>query len=197
MRMNGYHDWETRLSNELEPLLSLRDPRPKISAYDNLPFAIFLYAPEHEFAVQEEIVRSAKRLGNKGKRVTTISLAERFWTALEREGYSIEELTNAERDSGWEAMAVTLHDILRKTQPLEDLVAKQVPGDANPEKDIIFIVRSGALFPFYRTSALLENLHGLVEVPTVLFYPGTLEGPTGLRFMGTLDPEHNYRPKIF
>lgn len=195
--MNDLHDWKTRLTNGLEPLLALPDPRPQISAYDNLPFAIFLYPPEAEFAVEEEYGRLATRLVHKGKRVTTVSLAERLWTALEREGYSIAELAEAEHDSGWEAMATTLHDILRRTQPLEDLVAELVPEGAKPEKDVVLVVRAGSLFPFYRTSALLENLHGLVTVPTVLFYPGTLEGPSGLRFMGTLDPEHNYRPKIF
>lgn len=195
--MNDLHDWKTRLTTGLEPLLALPDPRPRISAYDNLPFAIFLHPPDAELAVQEECGRLATRLANTGKRVTTISLAERLWTALEREGCAIEELAEAERDSGWDAMAATLHDILRRGKPLEDLVAEQVPEDARPEKNVTLIVRAGSLFPFYRTSALLENLHGLVDVPTVLFYPGTLEGPSGLRFMGTLDPEHNYRPKIF
>lgn len=195
--MNNLNDWKTRLAKGLEPLLTLPDPRPRISAYDNLPFAIFLHPPEAELEVREECGRLATRLANQSKRVTTVSLAERLWTALEREGCTMEELVEAERDAGWDAMATTLHDILRRTQPLEDLVAEEVPSDARPDKDIILIVRAGALFPFYRTSALLENLHGLVEVPTVLFYPGTLEGPSGLRFMGTLDPEHNYRPKIF
>ncbi len=49
----------------------------------------------------------------------------------------------------------------------------------------------------YRTSALLEQLKGKVQVPAVLFYPGELDGAAGLRFMGVLDAEHNYRPKIF
>ena len=35
------------------------------------------------------------------------------------------------------------------------------------------------------------------SVPTVLFYPGALDGAAGLRFMGVLEAEHNYRPKIF
>lgn len=195
--MNGLHEWKARLTNDLEPLLSLPDPRPRISAYDNLPFAIFLYPPEQEFAVRIEAARLATRLGNRGKRITIVSLSERLWRALEREGYTIEDLAGAERDAGWKAMADTLNDILRRTQPLEDLVAEQVPDDAKPERDVVLVVRAGALFPFYRTSTLLENLHGLVHVPTVLFYPGTLEGPAGLRFMGTMDPEHNYRPKIF
>ena len=195
--MNELHEWKARLTNGLEPLLSLPDPRPRISAYDNLPFAIFLYPPEQEFAVRIEVARLATRLGNKGKRITLVSLSERFWSALEREGYTIEDLTEAERDVGWKAMADSLNDILRRSQPLEDLVAELVPDDAKPERDVVLVVRAGALFPFYRTSTLLENLHGLVHVPTVLFYPGTLEGPAGLRFMGTMDPEHNYRPKIF
>jgi hypothetical protein len=195
--MNGYHDWQGRLVTDLEPLLSLPDPRPRISAYDNLPFAIFLYPPEEEFAVREEVGRLATRLGNRGMRVTVVSLAHCLWTAIEREGYTVAELAAAERDAGWTAMAQTLHDILRTTQPLEDLVAERVPADARPDKDAVLLARAGALFPFYRTSALLENLRGLVQVPTVLFYPGTLEGPAGLRFMGVLDPEHSYRPKIF
>ena len=44
---------------------------------------------------------------------------------------------------------------------------------------------------------LLEQLKGKVHVPAVLFYPGELDGAAGLRFMGVLDAEHNYRPKIF
>jgi hypothetical protein len=36
-----------------------------------------------------------------------------------------------------------------------------------------------------------------VTVPTVLFYPGGLDGPAGLQFMGVLQAEHNYRARIF
>ena len=82
-------------------------------------------------------------------------------------------------------------------QPLDDLVARRIPDDADPLKDVIFITRAGALFPIYRTSSLLEQLKGKVHVPSVLFYPGELDGVAGLRFMGILDAEHNYRPKIF
>jgi hypothetical protein len=44
---------------------------------------------------------------------------------------------------------------------------------------------------------LLEQLKGKLDVPAVLFYPGELDGVAGLKFMGVLDADHNYRPKIF
>ena len=80
---------------------------------------------------------------------------------------------------------------------LVDLVAARMPDDPDPLRDIVFIVRTGALFPVYRTFSLLEQLKGRVLVPTILFYPGVLDGAAGLKFMGVLDAEHNYRPKIF
>ena len=53
------------------------------------------------------------------------------------------------------------------------LVAERIPDDADPLRDVVFIVRAGALFPMYRTSSLLEQLKGKVHVPAVLFYPGS------------------------
>ena len=87
--------------------------------------------------------------------------------------------------------------VLSDYRPLDQLVAEAVPTLSDPARDLCFIVRVGALFPFYRTFSLLEQLKGKIAVPTILFYPGELDGPAGLRFMGVLDAEHNYRPKIF
>ena len=108
-----------------------------------------------------------------------------------------EALIEAERSVGLEATVETVFQILSEYQPLDEGVARRIPDGADPRRDLIFILRAGALFPMYRTSALLEQLKGKVHVPAVLFYPGRLEGAAGLRFMGVLDAEHNYRPKIF
>jgi len=69
-------DWKKRMKEDLEPVLQLPDPRPKISAYDNMPYAIFQYPPEEEFAVRAEISMLQIRLELSGKKVTRISLAE-------------------------------------------------------------------------------------------------------------------------
>ena len=190
-------DWKQRLTRDLEPVLKEEDPRPKISAYHNMPFAIFRYPPDAEFSVRDEVRLLRTRLEQAGKRVTVISLAECMATALEREGLSIERIERAEKSTGTHKMADTIHKILSSRQPLDALVAEQLPKEADPLVDIVFITRAGALFPFYRTSSLLEQLTGKVTVPAVLFYPGELDGAAGLKFMGVLDAEHNYRPKIY
>jgi hypothetical protein len=184
-----------RVTQDLEPLLALPDPRTKLSAYHDMPYAIFRYDPEEEFALRAQVGLLETRLEQRGKRVSRISLAECLDVAM-RSQRPLEEWFAAEREMGVETVVETVHAVLSEYAPLVELVAERMPADPNPLHDIVFIMRVGALFPVYRTFSLLEQLKGRVHVPTVLFYPGDLDGASGLRFMGVLDAEHNYRPKI-
>jgi hypothetical protein len=185
-----------RITRDLEAVLSLEDPRVKLSAYHDMPYAIFRYDPEDEFDLRKQVTMLETRLSQKGKRIKRISLAECLDEAM-RAQRPLVEWFSAERDQGTETIVQTIHSVLSEYSPLVDLVAARMPADPDPLRDIVFILRTGALFPVYRTFSLLEQLKGRVHVPTVLFYPGDLDGAAGLRFMGVLDAEHNYRPKIF
>jgi len=185
-----------RLSRDLESVLGLPDPRAKLSAYHDMPYAIFRYDPEEEFELRKQVTLLDTRLTQKGKRIRRISLAECLDVGM-RSQRSLEEWFAAEREQGVETIVETVHAVLSEYTPLVDLVATRMPQSPDPLHDIVFILRTGALFPVYRTFSLLEQLKGRVHVPTVLFYPGDLDGAAGLRFMGVLDAEHNYRPKIF
>ena len=188
---------EHRLKQNLEPILDLPDPRLRISAYHDMPYALFRYDPEDEFPLRQQVKLLETRLEQKGKRVRRISLAQCLDAAM-RLQRPLREWFDVERELGTETVVDTVHAVLSEGEsPLVDLVASQLPEDGDPLHDIVFILRTGALFPVYRTFSLLEQLKGRVHVPTVLFYPGDLEGAAGLRFMGVLDAEHNYRPKIF
>lgn len=189
-------DLEQRMKHDLEPILELADPRPRISAYHDMPYALFRYEPDEEFALRKQVTLLETRLTQKGKRVKRISLAECLDEAM-RSQRPLDEWFSAERDQGTDTVVETVHATLSEYVPLVDLVAARMPDKPNVHRDIVFILRTGALFPVYRTFSLLEQLKGRVLVPTVLFYPGNLDGAAGLRFMGVLDAEHNYRPKIF
>ncbi len=185
-----------RLPRDLEPVLDVVDPRAKLSAYHDMPYAIFRYDPEEEFELRKQVTLLETRLTQKGKRIRRISLAECLDEAM-RSQRPLEEWFTAEREQGVATIVETVHSVLSEYAPLVDLVAVRMPKDPDPLHDIVLILRTGALFPVYRTFSLLEQLKGRVHVPTVLFYPGDLDGAAGLRFMGVLDAEHNYRPKIF
>ena len=174
----------------------MSDLEQRISAYHDMPYAILRYDPEEEFDLRKQVTLLETRLTQKGKRVGRISLAECLDQAM-RSQRPLEEWFAVERQEGVKTVVQTVHAVLSEYAPLVDLVAKRMPDDPDPFRDIVFILRTGALFPVYRTFSLLEQLKGRVHVPTILCYPGDLDGAAGLRFMGVLDAEHNYRPKIF
>jgi hypothetical protein len=189
-------DLEHRIKHDLESILELTDPRERISAYHDMPYALFRYDPDEEFELRKQVTLLETRLTQKGKRVKRISLAECLNEAMCSQR-PLEDWFAAEREQGTDTMVETVHSVLSEYAPLVDLVAARMPDEPNPHRDVVFISRTGALFPVYRTFSLLEQLKGRVSVPTVLFYPGDLDGAAGLRFMGVLAAEHNYRPKIF
>src|SRR6267143_3057527 len=188
-------DLEPRIRNVLEPVLELADPRQRISAYHDMPYALFRYDAEEEFDLRKQVTMLETRLTQKGKRIRRISLAECLDEAM-RSQRPLEDWFTAEREQGVETIVETIHSVLSEYKPLVDLVAARMPDDPDPLRDVVFVLRTGALFPVYRTFSLLEQLKGRVQVPMVLFYPGDLDGVAGLRFMGVLDAEHSYRPKI-
>jgi len=189
-------DLEHRIKEVLEPVLELQDPRERISSYHDMPYAIFRYDPEDEFELRKQVTLLETRLSQKGKRIKRISLAECLDEAM-RSQKSPQEWFDVEREQGVETTVETVHAVLSEYAPLVEMVATRMPDDPDPLRDLVFFTRAGSLFPVYRCHTLLEQMHGRLVVPAVLFYPGTLDGAVGLKFMGVVDADPNYRPKIF
>lgn len=173
---------------------------PTISVYRELPFAIFHYDPNDEWELRREVHLLATRLNNEGKSVIIISLAELLWEAVDKtEG--IDALIDLEKERGFNAVQEQLNLYLSDPDfcPLPDLIVERL-SSLNPDKHIVFLTRAAAMAPsIYPMSRLLDEMQGRTKVPTILFYPGSLEGTTGLRFMDLPDrePMGNYRVKIY
>src|SRR5262245_5680851 len=116
----------TRLTEDLETVLSLRDPREKISAYHDMPYAIFRYDPDEEFELRRQMSLLETRLSQRGKRVKRISLAECLDEAM-RSQRPLEDWFNAEREQGVATIVETVHSVLSDYAPLVDLVAARMP----------------------------------------------------------------------
>ena len=175
---------------------------PRISAYHDLPFAIQHYEPNAEFNARKLIQLFATRLNNTCKRVHIISVARILWKAIaETEG--IEALAEEEEQLGFARAQETVSTLLSDKifMPLATQLEKQM-NNMDPAIDVIFLVRISSLGPaIYRSAKLLEEMHGRTLVPIILFYPGTLDGDSSLRFMGLSEREqtgaYNYRVKIY
>ncbi len=174
----------------------------RISAYHDLPFAIFCYPPDTEFSFRNKIQLFRTRLENTGINVTIVSLAEILWQAIEKND-SIENIAQMEEKFGYTRVEDTIRSYLtiEDFSPLSQSILEKMEN-LSPGNDIVFINRAGAMAPgIFRMSILLNDLHGKTMVPMILFYPGFKETESELRFMDMEGRQaisgYNYRVKIY
>jgi hypothetical protein len=178
----------------------LRAVPPRISVYRDLPFAILRYEPDKEWDLRRELRLLEARLEEADKHVRFISMADLLWKAID-ETEGMDAIVQLEKQRGFEAAQeqVTTYLSDRDWRPLPDLLAERLKT-LDPQRDVVFLVRAAAMAPaIYHMSKLLDEMQGRTEVTTILAYPGTIEGTTGLRFMDLKDREAlgNYRVKIY
>ena len=183
---------------------------PKISTMRNYRFAILQYEPKEEFLLRERIRWLTDELNGRGWSICSISLHQLLLDRLKQQDPQV-------RDS-WIKMERRLYgkDEDRALNYLKDKIAQYVEGPDGIVKDVIRLIsefadqvedhddrvlvllgRTGALYPFLRSSALLKHLDGKTfNLPVVLLYPGEIED-RALRFMGELHPDRDYRPRIY
>ena len=71
--------------------------------------------------------------------------------------------------------------------PLWELLAERL-ASIGPENSVVFLTRVAAMAPgMFHMSMLLGKMQGKTKVATIPFYPGSIEGTTGLRFMDLKD----------
>jgi hypothetical protein len=178
----------------------------RINVYHDLPFAIMRYDPTDEWELRREIKLLATRLEAVGKEVHDIPMSELLWSALEQvhqkdDDEGLEAIIALEKDRGYvEAQQqVTTYLSSQVWLPLWDLLAQRL-ASINPDNSVVFLTRVAAMSPgIFHMSMLLDKMHGRSKVATILFYPGSIEGTTGLRFMDLKDRDTlgNYRVKIY
>lgn len=189
----------------------LAEDGPQISTMRNYRFAILPYRPTDEFKLRQLMRRLTDELRAEGWGVLPISLQKLLLDRIRATGdANVEALMSRER---------RLHekDPERALAYLRDKVAPHIEGpdgiasdvarlinafaDAHPDgadRTLVLIGRAGALYPFFRSSALLKHIDGKTRnIPVVLLYPGERKDTTALSFMGQLAADRDYRPRIY
>lgn len=165
------------------------------------PYQLYVYNPEDEWAVRRELqeLRLWLEAPPRGIHCASISLANLFWDALADHGW-IDSVVAGEKEAAADGRDISetlraVAEILRQPPTLPDRVlsaVERLEADTGGARTAVFLYRAGALYPAYRTSALLEDLLGRLPRPVTLLYPGTVVGE-GLRFMGVCEPTYGYR----
>lgn len=191
----------------------LAEGGPQISTMRNYNFAILPYRPAEEYRLRQKVNSLVQDLRAGGWDVLSIALQKLLFDRLRALGHDyIESLIAREKrlfgkTGGPERALADLREKLAPHIDGPDGLAADVArliGDFldDPEHDadrtIVFVGRAGALYPFFRTSALLKHIDGKTRnVPVVLLYPGERLDATALSFMGELEPDRDYRPRIY
>ncbi len=189
----------------------IHEDGPRISTMRNYRFAIVQYNPADEFKLRGEVQRLSSDLMANGWLVLSLNLQKLLLDRVRAQG------------EDWAARVIEMERRMAQIEPvrgLNYLKSKLTPliegpdgiaadcsraicdeADRRPEhtdRTLALIGRAGALYPFFRSSALLRHLDGRTRnIPVVLLYPGERRGPTGLSFMGILNPDNDYRPRIY
>lgn len=190
----------------------LSEDGPQISTVRNYNFAILPYDPEAEFSLRAAIHRLCGDLRDAGWTTGIIPLHSLLLARIRAQGAEFVEsmIAREKRLSGaadpWRGFRTLKERVVTLMEGPEGLaqdVIMEISRILNehpnhPDKTVIFLGRAGALYPFFRTSALLKHVAGHTRnVPVVLLYPGHVVGETGLSFMGVLPADRDYRPRIY
>ena len=189
----------------------LAEGGPQISTMRNYRFAILPYRPKDEFRLRQLMRRLTDELRAEGWGVLPISLQTLLLDRISATGQeNVDALIQRER-------RLYEKDPERALAHLRDKIAPHIEGptgiaadvvrlisefaDQHPDRadrTLVLIGRAGSLYPFFRSSALLKHIDGKTRnIPVVLLYPGERKDTTALSFMGELESDRDYRPRIY
>lgn len=205
------HPTELRRSIDALERDLLHPDGPAISTVRNYNFAILPYPPDQELTLRAAIHDLSEKLRDHGWNTGTVPLHAVFLRRLRAQGDDfVEGMVRREKQ------LATSNDPMRGLRSLKERVVSLLEGpdglaadvireihrildkSEDPTRTVVFLGRAGALYPFFRTSALLKHVAGHTRnAPVVLLYPGAVVDDTGLSFMGVLPADRDYRPRIY
>lgn len=189
----------------------IHEDGPRISTMRNYRFAIVQYEPELEWRLRASVQRLSEDLSANGWRVLSLNLQRLLLDRVRAQGDEwLSRVMDMEQRMATVSPERGLNYLKSKLYPLMEgpdgiaadcacAIGEHVdrfPDDAG--RTLCVIGRAGALYPFFRSSALLRHLDGRTRnVPVVLLYPGERRAGNALSFMGQLQPDSDYRPRIY
>jgi len=139
---------------------------------DSIPFFRVLYPPKEEREALRQFKLLSDRLNQQGWRTLYLSLTEVMKEALASLlGCEINDLIEKLKEQEKNRDRAELRNLLAQHLPheLANVIIRKVESQ---EKCIVFLVRTGVLYPFIRPSHILIYLENKIKGAVVMAYPG-------------------------
>ena len=157
------------------------------------PIFYFVHAPQQTLELRVKLPLWVARLRQDGKEVITVSLADLVWDLIDASGRWNDWL-DVEPEADLVQINEAVRDVLRAERGIVETVAGYVAQHI-PDR-VLFLTDAGLVHPYFRLRTLESGLHDRVQVPAVIFYPGSRSGQYGLRFLGFYSVDGNYRSTL-
>ena len=180
---------QERLNRALE---KIREPgfRTDHGKVKEVNYWVFDYDPKDELIVRQwvEDVKKQNRNGNDDFQLVVHDLYDIIINDLIGEGF-LEMCDEFEKSKGFEYITKAITTAMQINNNDESVVVQHIEKNT-PKNAIVFLTGIGKCFPILRSHKVLNNLHQeYLNVPVVLFFPGTYSGHN-LRLFNKFD--NNY-----
>ncbi len=165
--------------------ISKKEFRENRGTGNEINFHIFDYDPKDEHIVRGHIDFLAKQMSC----IKIFDLYDIMLNTLCERGY-LEKVFQMEATKGSEAVINPIKKTLRLTLPNDQIV--QTIKNGVTDDDILFLTGVGKVFPLIRSHTILNNLHSSINVPLLMFFPGTYDG-LSLKLFDEIKDDNYYR----
>jgi len=174
--------------NELETMLL--EQRHLLGLHSGVPFIILVYDPHEERRCRARQIELREKLEARGVHVIEHELNNFIFDYYADKG-QLERIFDLDRDPARrEELGQMIAGVYEK-----ELIDRILEGvkDADSNRNVIFLTGVASMYPFARVSNLLTALENRVQVPLVVFYPGS-ERDGRLSFLDQ-EPHVGYRAR--
>ena len=161
--------------DEMEKAIKNPAIRQSSGRANEVNYWVFDYPPEYELMVRNRIeyLKNKYSNGSAGFNLVVFDLYDIIIDYLESKNF-LEKCDEFENKKGLDRVVKAIGNSMRFNEDNSYIV--EFIKEHTPDNAIVFLIGIGKCYPILRSHKVLNNLHqNLLNVPVVLFFPGTYD----------------------
>ncbi len=180
------------LDRDFDELIQAIKNKKRVNYTGVDPVFYLIYPPKHIITIKKKIFQWKAKLTNEGFAPVVFSIADCI-SEIVKNYPMFDMCLESEKENPFEFHEInqSIKEILLEDKILNQRILEKLLTLS--DNQILLLTDLEALHPYLHISAIEADLQGKVQVPLVIFYPGTRMGQSSLRFLGIHPQLGNYR----